>query len=104
MSSRNRRLTPSERAVAPALYRALDAARTALLRGATVAEAEATGRIVLDAVPAFRAEYFAVVDAHSLQALPPAAGLPPTETAVVVAAHLGAVRLIDNLVLPPALA
>ena len=104
MSSRNRRLTPSERAVAPALYRALDAARTALLRGATVAEAETTGRLVLNAVPAIREEYFAVVDAHTLQALPPTAGLPPTETAVVIAAHLGPVRLIDNLILPPALA
>ncbi len=104
MSSRNRRLTPAERAVAPTLYRALDAARTALLRGATVAEAEAEGRAVIAAEPAFRAEYFAVVDAHSLQAPDPAAGLPPTETAVVVAAHLGAVRLIDNVVLPPAVA
>ena len=104
MSSRNRRLTPAERAVAPALHRALDAARTALLRGATAVEAQADGLAVLAAAPAFRVEYFAVVDAHTLQPLEPAAPLPPTETAVVTAAHLGAVRLIDNVVLPPALA
>ena len=104
MSSRNRHLTAPERAVAPALYRALDATRTALLRGATVADARADGLAVLATEPAFRVEYFEVVDAHSLVALEAAAGLPPTETAVVVAAHLGAVRLIDNVVLPPALA
>ena len=104
MSSRNRRLTPAERAAAPALYGALSATRTALLRGATVHEAQAEGAARLAADPAFRVEYFAVIDAHSLQLVPPADGLPPSETAVVVAAHLGAVRLIDNVVLPSALA
>lgn len=103
MSSRNRRLSPQERAVAPTLYRALDVTRTALLRGATVAAAQAAGQEVLAAEPAFQVEYLEVVDANTLQALPPDEGLPPTETAVVVAAHLGAVRLIDNVVLPPAL-
>ncbi|MBC7448750.1 MAG: pantoate--beta-alanine ligase [Hymenobacteraceae bacterium] len=104
MSSRNRRLTAAERALAPILHRALDATRTALLRGATVAAAEADGVAVLAGVAAFQVEYFAVVDANTLQVLPPGGGLPPTEAAVVVAAHLGAVRLIDNVVLPPALA
>ena len=37
------------------------------------------------------------MDAHSLVALDAGAGLPPTETAVVGAAHLGAVRLIDKI-------
>ncbi len=104
MSSRNRRLTAAERVQAPTLYRALDTARTALLRGALVADAEAEGAAVITAASAFEVEYFAIVDAHTLHALPPTEGLPPTETAVVVAANLGSVRLIDNVVLPPALA
>ncbi len=104
MSSRNRRLTPEERTAAPALYRALSAACTALLRGASVADTQAAGLAILTAEPAFRPEYFEVVDAHTLQALSPAEGLPPTEAAIVTAAHLGAVRLIDNVVLGPALA
>ncbi len=104
MSSRNRRLTPQERAAAPLLYQALQAARAALLQGATVAHAEATGRQLLAQEAGFQPEYFSIVDAHTLQALEPTTGLPPTETAIVVAAHLGAVRLIDNVVLPPAVA
>lgn len=104
MSSRNRRLTAAERAVAPTLHRALATARAALLRGATVADAQAAGAAVLSAEPAFAPEYFEVVDAHTLQVADRAAGLPPTETAIVAAAHLGAVRLIDNVVLPAALA
>ncbi|MBC7447616.1 MAG: pantoate--beta-alanine ligase [Hymenobacteraceae bacterium] len=103
MSSPNRRLTPAERATAPALYRALSATRTALLHGATVADARAAGTALLAAEPAFQVEYFEAIDAHSLQPLPPADSLPPTETAVVVAAHLGAVRLIDNVLIGPAL-
>ena len=104
MSSRNRRLTPAERAWAPTVYRALGAVRVALLRGATVAEARASGYATLAAVPAFRVEYLEIVDAYSLVSLDAAAGLPPTEVAVVVAAHLGTVRLIDNLLVPPAIA
>ncbi len=104
MSSRNRRLTASERGVAPLLYQALTATRTALLRGASVADATALGHEILTNEPRFRPEYLEVVDAHTLQALPSAAPLPPTETAVVIAAWLGEVRLIDNVLVGPALA
>ncbi len=104
MSSRNRRLTLAERGWAPTVYRALDEVRVALLRGATVAEARAFGYATLTVEPAFRVEYLEIVDAYSLVPLDAAAGLPPTEVAVVVAAHLGTVRLIDNVLVPPAIA
>lgn len=104
MSSRNRRLSAEERLVAPVLYQALSLTRAALLNGATVAVARGQGEALIAGTPRFRPEYFAVVDAETLQVLPDDAQLPPTEVAVVVAAWLGDVRLIDNVVVPPALA
>lgn len=104
MSSRNRRLSPAERLVAPTLYQALLLTRKALLSGATVAAAREQGEALMAAAPRFRPEYLAIVDADTLQALPDDAQLPPTATAVVVAAWLGNVRLIDNVLVPPALA
>lgn len=104
MSSRNRRLSAEDRAVAPVIYQALSLTRTALLNGATVAAARGQGEALIADTRHFRPEYFAVVDAETLQALPDDAQLPPTETAVVVAAWLGEVRLIDNVVVPPAVA
>ncbi len=94
MSSRNVRLTPDERAVAPALYRALKAAQIAWLTDGQAAARMAL-REVLVPYPQIRLEYFEVAHAHTLQPLvAPAAGLP---VVLCLAAHLGAVRLIDNV-------
>jgi len=87
MSSRNGYLSPPERAAANALYRAL---RTVADTGSLPA-----GRAVLDAEPLVRTDYLARVDPDSFTA-DPRGGL------AVVAAHVGATRLIDNLVLDPA--
>ncbi len=94
MSSRNVRLTPDERAIAPTLYRALEAARAAWPNGGLAA-----ARTALDDALAphsqIRLEYFEAAHAHSLQPLVvPAPGLP---VVLCLAAHLGAVRLIDNV-------
>lgn len=87
MSSRNGYLSPPERAAANALYRAL---RTVAGTGSLPA-----GRAVLDAEPLVRTDYLARVDPDSFTA-DPRGGL------AVVAAHVGATRLIDNLLLDPA--
>jgi len=95
LSSRNRLLTPEHRAVAPALYQALSAARAAVQDGVTnPSEARSAALAVLDAqAPEFRLDYLEVVD--------PATFLPVEQITgqvrIAAAAFLGSVRLIDNI-------
>lgn len=95
MSSRNERLTPEEREIAPALARALNA----------VAKVAATGEPVAAVIDRMTADllergfesvdYIAVCDASTLVPLDRVA--PGQSARVLAAAHLGAVRLIDNI-------
>lgn len=98
LSSRNERLSQADRAIAPALNRALREAAQALRAGAPVAAAleEARDAILLAG--------FASVEYLELRA---ARGLAPLDTLsapgrLLVAANLGAVRLIDNIPVDPA--
>ncbi len=90
LSSRNRYLTPGERAQAPVLRRALLAARTA------VGSPAALRRQILATLataPLARVDYVEVVDAATL-------GAPTPETRrllMAVAVFFGKTRLIDNL-------
>ncbi len=96
MSSRNRRLSPEARAVAPVLYRVLQAAAQQVREGMAPAEVQAQALAALAQEPQFTPEYFEVADAQTLQPLASyAAGQP---VVLCVAAHLGGVRLIDNVV------
>ena len=93
LSSRNRYLRASERSVAPAVYAALRAAVQRIDTGdEDYAAIEAQGLQAL-ASAGMRPDYFAVRDAHSLEA--------PVDSArdlvVLAAARLGRARLIDNL-------
>ncbi|MFA7472785.1 MAG: pantoate--beta-alanine ligase [Spirosomataceae bacterium] len=94
MSSRNVRLTPEERSIAPTIYRILNECKTALLEGTPVEVALKNARDAFSQQPAFRLEYIELVDADTLK--------PLNETgkanALCVAVHLGNVRLIDNIV------
>lgn len=103
MSSRNRRLSPADRARAVALSRALEAAGTL----DDVESAEALGRATLEAAWV-RPEYFAIRDARTLMAVRP--GQPMR---ALVAGRVGGVagsgggklkeddvRLIDNVPWP----
>jgi pantoate--beta-alanine ligase len=97
LSSRNRYLTPAERAVAPRIYQALQAVRAKARAGETdAAELEAALRADLEAIPGARVDYASVVGAEALQ---PLAALDRPAVAAV-AVFLGATRLIDNLLLP----
>lgn len=96
MSSRNRYLTPSERAQAPVLRAALLKAREAYIQGGE-RDGEVLQQIILDRIaveaPLGRVDYVQVVDASTLQA--------PTEATelrvIVIAVFLGSARLIDNI-------
>jgi len=93
MSSRNRYLTPQDRAAAPAIFRALTAARQALQAGSRDFPAiERAGGESLVAA-GFRLDYFSVRDAGNLQE-PTAA---TREFVVLAAARIGKARLIDNV-------
>ena len=95
LSSRNRYLTDSQRRAAPALHRALDAARARALRGGS--SPSELQRIVADELQAngLDLEYVEVRAARSLRS---AATLDTEEELVVAAAaRLGSTRLIDNV-------
>ena len=95
LSSRNLRLSPTERQAAPHLYQALQRA-VARLGQAPVAAIKAEVADYLAAFPVIRLEYFEVADADTLQ--PVEEGGVDGQTALCIAAWVGAVRLIDNVV------
>jgi pantoate--beta-alanine ligase len=96
MSSRNRRLDAEARAVAPLLYQVLTAAADQVRQGVPSGEVQATATAALAREPRITPEYFEVADAQTLQPL--AAYQPGRAVVLCVAAHLGGVRLIDNVV------
>ena len=105
MSSRNTRLSPEERAAAPVLHRALQAARAALLAGER--DAEALRRMMRDVIerePLARIDYVSVANLRTLRELERAdfGSDAPTEGVLLsMAVHIGPVRLIDNLPVRP---
>ena len=96
MSSRNRRLDAAARAVAPRLHQVLAAAAAQVRQGRPPAQVQADADAALADEPLLTPEYFAVADAHTLQPL--AAYAPGRAVVLCLAAHLGGVRLIDNVV------
>ena len=93
LSSRNARLSDSDRAAAVSLSRALDAGSRALAAGADRRGVEAAMATVLAAEPRVAPDYAVLVDAARLEPAEPADGVP---LRLLVAAGVGPVRLIDN--------
>jgi pantoate--beta-alanine ligase len=93
LSSRNIFLSADERRRAAALPNALNAARGAVLGGAPVAAALQQAKQSLVDAGFLRIDYFALVDAATLEPLEKPAG----EMRVIAAAVIGTTRLIDNL-------
>ena len=93
MSSRNRYMNPTERAIAAGLYRELNAVAKAARGGAscTAAAAEATKALLAGGFD--KIEYLTVVDAESLVPLEKVSG----PARVIAAVRLGRTRLIDNI-------
>ena len=93
LSSRNRYLSPAERAVAPRLHHALQEGAAAIRAGAAPAEAAAEAAAAL-AASGFAVDYVAARDAETLEPVAsPAAG----PVRLLAAARLGRTRLIDNI-------
>ncbi len=95
LSSRNAYLTPAERAAAPVLYRALRTGAERIEAGerrAAAVESAMAGMLAGEPLLG-PVDYATVTGADTLQRLDPLAG----ELRLLVAAHLGAARLIDNI-------
>jgi pantoate--beta-alanine ligase len=92
LSSRNAYLSADERARAVALPNALQSAAQSIRLGAPVAEALADGRADLERAGFSRLDYFALVDAATLEPL----DAPKGEMRLIAAAVIGSTRLIDN--------
>jgi pantoate--beta-alanine ligase len=93
LSSRNTRLSPDERVGALALHRALRAGRVCVERGERdPVRVTAAMTAVLVAEPLVTPDYAVVVDPSTLQCPTEVHG----EVRLLVAAKVGAVRLIDN--------
>ncbi len=97
MSSRNVRLTPEQRAIAPAIHRTLESS-VCWAKDHTV---EQTKRYVIDelnSMPQMQVEYYEIVDALTMQ---PISDWDQTKQAVgCVTVFCGDVRLIDNIKYP----
>ena len=97
MSSRNRYLTPAERAAAPGIFQSLLAIRDRVRAGETdVARLESALYSLLSAIPGARIDYATFVDDSTLQPLPKL----DRPALAAVAVFLGSTRLIDNISIP----
>ncbi|MYC36583.1 MAG: pantoate--beta-alanine ligase [Chloroflexi bacterium] len=97
MSSRNVRLNPEQRQAAAVVYRALSAGLGIWYGGETDATAiVSTAQLQLDSEPLVRSvDYVSLADPETLEEL----ALASPGGMLSVAAHLGSVRLIDNVIL-----
>jgi pantoate--beta-alanine ligase len=94
MSSRNQRLTPDQRRVAPLLYQALREAERLIRNGASsTAEIKRAATALMSRNPAFRIQYLDAVDPATFEPLAQIMGA----VRIVAAVWLGEVRLIDNV-------
>jgi pantoate--beta-alanine ligase len=101
MSSRNRRLSLKERAIAPYLYKALLAAQESIAcgeRDAAAIKARAAG--VLQRAPEIKLEYLELVDPETIRPME----VVRAPVRAVLAAWIGETRLIDNILCEPRLA
>jgi pantoate--beta-alanine ligase len=90
LSSRNQLLTPEERQIAPMLYRALKIAAGEIRRGA---DGIGKAKEFLQSEPRIRLEYLEIVDPDQMRPV----GATELPVPVLLAAWIGKVRLIDNI-------
>jgi pantoate--beta-alanine ligase len=94
LSSRNKYLSPEQRAIAPSLHRALQSIAAQFRAGEPIAPRAASAAQMLLDRGFSSVDYLEVRDAETLALLPQADGRPARAFA---AARLGTVRLIDNV-------
>ena len=98
MSSRNRYLSPQERAEAPVLYRALLVAKDLIEQNGVRDPSEVKremNRFISEESSLVRVQYIEIVDTTELKPVELVEG----EVLIAIAAFLGNTRLIDNIIL-----
>jgi len=101
LSSRNTYLDPEERSAATVLHRTLDQARRELNAGTRdVLQLQATIRKILSNEPLARVDYVEIVDCETFE---PVARIGTRPIYALLAVFIGKTRLIDNLLIEPAL-
>ena len=96
MSSRNRRLTPAERLEAPILYATIQATKD-MDGKMSIAELKAASIESIERSGYFKVDYFEVVNLDTMQLVDDWS--ESDELAICVAAFIGKVRLIDNVLI-----
>ena len=96
MSSRNTRLNAAERAIAPHIYRILASAGERLRAGEQVNGVVSEAKSEFEQIKAFTLDYFEVINLKTLLSIEKIG--PSGSNAICVAAFLGPVRLIDNII------
>lgn len=97
MSSRNMRLSETDRTEAALLFRALSSAREKLLNQKPIPEVRKHVTELFDQSDRFTLEYFEIINTSDFK---PLESINSAEkTALCIAAEIGQVRLIDNLML-----
>jgi pantoate--beta-alanine ligase len=96
MSSRNRRLSPEAREEASQIFASLELGKNLLLKGESVDDVQITIKYFFEVRPNFTIEYYAITDFESLESITKIT--PSKKTAIVIAAFLDGVRLIDNII------
>ena len=97
LSSRNAYLDSASRKLAPILHEALSEVAAAAEVGVSVEDAVKGATLIISAEPEFALQYLAVCNADSFEPLKPTSKFTKPFV-VLVAAKLGEVRLIDNIV------
>ncbi len=97
MSSRNRRLSPAHRATAPLLYQALEMASEILANNGTIELAKKAVANHLSKGTDVQLEYFEVASTQDLS--PFTTGKVSSPYALCIAAFVGGIRLIDNMLI-----
>lgn len=96
MSSRNRNLSPEQRALAPNLFKNMQIAKQSLAEGMSVEIVKKNLEAALKQIDGIELEYFEIVDRLNLESIEI---YKPNESAMCIAAFLGKTRLIDNLLI-----
>lgn len=95
LSSRNVRLTPAQRAIAPRIHKVLAESLQWRNEGKTLAEVRQTVTDAINANEGMEVEYYEIVDANTMQ---PVNEWADTDAPVgCITVYLGDVRLIDNI-------